>query len=130
MVGGGLIRDSMGRWVVGFGRNIGCCLVLSAELWAVYDSLGVAWEAGIERSVEESDFREAIDVLKSQTMQGTIDLVDDIQRLLSRQWQVDVQYVVALCQLRDGCHGQGCKRTILLLRLSVCLDNIWHSLWY
>ncbi|KAK5785132.1 hypothetical protein PVK06_039684 [Gossypium arboreum] len=73
----------MGRWVVGFGRNIGCCLVLSAELCAVYDNLGVAWEAGISRLVEESDCWEAIDLLKSQTN--------------------------ALC---DGCHGQGCKRTI------------------
>lgn len=29
---GGLIRDSLGRWVHGFARNLGCCSIVGNNL--------------------------------------------------------------------------------------------------
>lgn len=44
--GGGLIRDETGKWLVGFGLNIGICSVTAAELWALYHGLMIAWMEG------------------------------------------------------------------------------------
>ena len=38
---GGLIRDSNGRWISGFTRNIGVTSSVEAELWALRDGLSL-----------------------------------------------------------------------------------------
>lgn len=40
--GGGLIRDSEGRWIRGFSRSIGHATSVMAELWALRDGLKLA----------------------------------------------------------------------------------------
>lgn len=52
---GGLLRDDNGRWIVGYGRNIGSCSISKAELWGILDGLTVAWYYGYRRVVLESD---------------------------------------------------------------------------
>ncbi|GLU14578.1 hypothetical protein SLE2022_311390 [Rubroshorea leprosula] len=39
---GGLIRDSLGRWVVGFARNVGITSALGTEFCGVWDGLIIA----------------------------------------------------------------------------------------
>lgn len=41
--GGGVLRTEEGKWVSGFTRNIGCCSVEEAELWAICDGLEFTW---------------------------------------------------------------------------------------
>ncbi|KAJ6953188.1 hypothetical protein NC652_005025 [Populus alba x Populus x berolinensis] len=40
---GGVIGDGMGTWLMGFARNNGVCSSVTAELWAVYIGLELAW---------------------------------------------------------------------------------------
>jgi len=40
--GGGLIRDHQGKWIKGFIRRIGLATSITAELWALRDSLMLA----------------------------------------------------------------------------------------
>ncbi|KAK9046621.1 hypothetical protein V6N11_052506 [Hibiscus sabdariffa] len=46
----GVFRDEDGTWLYGFARNIGCCSVLFAELWAIHDCLSKAWVAALGHS--------------------------------------------------------------------------------
>lgn len=41
-----LLRDQNGRWIIGFGMNIGMCSVIMAELWGLYQGLCMAWQQG------------------------------------------------------------------------------------
>ncbi|KAH9770959.1 hypothetical protein KPL71_012540 [Citrus sinensis] len=41
---GGFIRDSNGKWIVGFGMR--SCSVTVAELWGLYQGLSIAWQRG------------------------------------------------------------------------------------
>ena len=46
--GGGVIRDW--RWCSGFMINIGVCVAVDAELWAVIQGLSLAWRLGIKKA--------------------------------------------------------------------------------
>lgn len=46
---GGAIRDGMGTWLMGFARNNGVCSSVTAELWAVYIGLELAWTKSLKR---------------------------------------------------------------------------------
>lgn len=45
---GGLLRNYTGRWVSGFGINVGLCFTTSAELWGFYNDLLLAWNYGVQ----------------------------------------------------------------------------------
>ena len=47
--GGGIIRDSEGRWVKGFARSIGFTTSIIAELWALTDGLLLADQIGVQK---------------------------------------------------------------------------------
>ncbi|KAK8658742.1 hypothetical protein V6N13_036939 [Hibiscus sabdariffa] len=91
---GGLIRDDSGGWLTGFYRSIGRYSVLLAELWAIYDGLNHAWDAGFQRVTVESDNKEAICIINRMSL--TLDcsvLVQSIQALMQRDWLVKVCHV-------------------------------------
>lgn len=44
-----MLRDDSGRWIMGFGLNIGVCSVTAAELWALYYGLELAWAEGLRK---------------------------------------------------------------------------------
>lgn len=45
-----MLRDDSGRWIMGFGLNIGgVCPVTAAELWALYHGLELAWAEGLRK---------------------------------------------------------------------------------
>jgi ribonuclease HI len=60
---GGIIRDAMGRWIVGFALNIGICTSVSAELWAITNGLKSAWSKGFQKIILESDSSLAVDLI-------------------------------------------------------------------
>ncbi|XP_039068762.1 uncharacterized protein LOC120215031 [Hibiscus syriacus] len=73
--GGGLIRDSEGRWITGFVRNI------------------VRWESGA-RSIEiEVHSSEAVRILNCSPKDHGPSIVRRIRHLLKRQWRVRIYYI-------------------------------------
>ncbi|KAL4377614.1 hypothetical protein GQ457_02G023990 [Hibiscus cannabinus] len=95
---GGVVRDDMGDWVLGFHRYIGRCSVLMAELWAMYDGLRHAWEAGFRNIEFESDNKEVVHICNgtSSTFKDSI-LVVHIVELLQRDWRIHVKHVSRSC---------------------------------
>ncbi|GMI86798.1 hypothetical protein HRI_002349100 [Hibiscus trionum] len=91
---GGVVRDSLGRWLFGFARRIGVCSVLMAELWAAYEALMHAWRMGFKKVVLESDNLEVTRILSNESMALRGDVVVDlIFGLLCRDWEVRVQHI-------------------------------------
>lgn len=60
---GGLIRNSMGDWIIGFSSNEGLGTVLLAELLAVKNGLTLAWKEGMRSVLCESDSLEVVQTL-------------------------------------------------------------------
>ena len=63
---GGVIRDWMGRWIVGFARNIGYYSAYLAELGGAVEGLVIAWKEGFKKIVLEADSQTLIQNLKNQ----------------------------------------------------------------
>ena len=53
--GGGVIRDSEGRWLRGFARSIGFTTSITAKFWALRDGLLQAVQIGVQNLVIELD---------------------------------------------------------------------------
>lgn len=63
---GGLLRDYTGRWVGGFGMNVGSCFITSAELWGFYNGLLLARNYGVQFFEVEVDSRCVTRLITSQ----------------------------------------------------------------
>ncbi|KAL4285019.1 hypothetical protein GQ457_16G017490 [Hibiscus cannabinus] len=64
---GGLFRDSVGSWILDFGRNIGFMDALNAELCAIHDGLKLAWNNGFLNLQVRSDCFMAISLVDPNT---------------------------------------------------------------
>lgn len=80
-----IVRDEHGKWLRGFGRNIGRCKIERAEFWAIYDGLQYAWSIKWKEVTVEIDcdttIKVIIDDLKRHTNR---DLASRIQELCNR----------------------------------------------
>ena len=63
--GGGLIRNSEGRWIRGFSRSIGYTTSVLAELWALRDGLTLAIQLGIRCLEVELDAKVIVEMLNN-----------------------------------------------------------------
>ena len=61
--GGGVVRDWIGRWIVGFTRKIGITTGLLAELWAIRDGLMLCIERNFSKVEVELDAKAVVDML-------------------------------------------------------------------
>ncbi|GKU88076.1 hypothetical protein SLEP1_g2381 [Rubroshorea leprosula] len=52
---GGVIRDHLGRWIVGFACKIGYASCLRAELWGIREGLLLAYQRNIQNLIVEVD---------------------------------------------------------------------------
>ncbi|KAE8662503.1 hypothetical protein F3Y22_tig00113337pilonHSYRG00175 [Hibiscus syriacus] len=57
---GGVVRDHVGNWIIGFHKAVGITAPLQAELWAILQGLEVAWSHGFELLLIQSDFADAV----------------------------------------------------------------------
>ncbi|KAK7268687.1 hypothetical protein RIF29_21393 [Crotalaria pallida] len=57
---GGLLRDDLGKWLLGFSGHIGISYNLHAEIEAIRNRLEVAWNYGARRVICYSDSLEAL----------------------------------------------------------------------
>ena len=87
---GGLLRDCVGQWVVGFAKSISVSLSIAAELWALREGLGLCLERGISAVEIELDATAAISLVSSNVNSNGVlsGLVDDCRELLLRLPQV------------------------------------------
>ncbi|XVF62794.1 hypothetical protein PTKIN_Ptkin09bG0036900 [Pterospermum kingtungense] len=92
---GGLCRDHNGNWLHGFVYNIGVCSALEAEFWAVIKGLICAWDEGHRKVVLQCDSLSVVNCLKSGVIPrlAVKNLVEAVQNLMRRQWEVDVLHV-------------------------------------
>ncbi|KAK8550128.1 hypothetical protein V6N12_038858 [Hibiscus sabdariffa] len=87
------------RWVSPPRGWIKCrCSVLMAELWAMYDGLRHAWEAGFRNIEIESDNKEVVNICNgtSSALKVSV-LVSHIVELLKREWRINVKHVSRSC---------------------------------
>ncbi|KAF7844979.1 putative ribonuclease H protein At1g65750 family [Senna tora] len=92
---GGIARDSDGRFLIGFMRNLGDGSVLNAELWSIFCALEVAWHSGFKKVLVESDSLIAVRLIND-----SISLVHPCSPILARihywiscDWEVQVVHI-------------------------------------
>nr|POE61431.1 putative ribonuclease h protein [Quercus suber] len=95
---GGLLRDSLGQWVVGFAKSICVSSSIAAKLWALREGLGLCVEKGCHAVEIELDATAAISLISSNVnSNGDLSgLVDDCRVLLLRLPQLSL-----LCDTRS-----------------------------
>ena len=88
--GGGVIRDEIGNWVVGFSRRIGVTLSFEAELWALRDGLTICVDKNFQAIEVEMDAKAIIDILQKANQVNPIisPLPDDCKQLASQIPQI------------------------------------------
>ncbi|KAL4298891.1 hypothetical protein AHAS_Ahas17G0046200 [Arachis hypogaea] len=92
---GGILRNSEGRWIMGFSRNLGVCSAHLAELWGVYTGLEIAWTMGFRRIWLDCDSSAVVNSVKNPSLKrnsGSV-LYYRISELLDRGWQVRIEHV-------------------------------------
>ena len=84
--GGGILRDEMGSWVLGFSRNIGVTSSFEAKLWALRDGLTICVEKSYSTIEVELDAKAIIDILltPSQAISYVSPLLEDCRQLASQ----------------------------------------------
>ena len=132
--GGGLIRDSEGRWINGYSRSIGHTISVVAELWAVRDGLNLAIQLGISCLEVELDAKIIVELLENTNSINIkiSPLLHDCRFLLTRFTQVRVAHVYReVNRCVDLLAKQGCCMredfVIFYTSLSVELDRLMLS---
>ena len=95
VVEGGLIRDNLGNWVVGFTRKSGNVNSFSAEIWALRDGLMLCQQMKIPTIIIELDAKALVDALNSPNYSNSVifPLFDDCKCLISQIPQVRISHI-------------------------------------
>ena len=96
--GGGLIRDSEGRWVRGFSRSVGHATSVIAEFWALRDGLKLAAQLGIGCLEVELDAKIIVEMLNNAESPNNTNLkfsslLSDCRFLIENATQVRVTHI-------------------------------------
>lgn len=96
---GGLVRDSTGKWLVGFMVHRGVCSNMVAEMEAVRFGLNLAWEEGYRNIVCEVDALVALELFATAdvSVHPLGSLIADVRQLRSRGWSCTFSHT-----LREG----------------------------
>ena len=89
--GGGLIRDSCGRWIKGYMRYIGISTSIIAEFWALRDGLKLASQLGITHLAVELDAKVDVDLILSN--RSYTSLLNDCRYLPGQFQQTVIRHV-------------------------------------
>ncbi|OMO83130.1 hypothetical protein COLO4_22677 [Corchorus olitorius] len=84
-----------GRWLTGFGLNIGNCSIDSAELWVIYHGVKYARQLGMDFVEIESDSNNSVLAIKQGvSINHTLaPLVNAIKELLTNDWHWKIEYI-------------------------------------
>ncbi|RYR22588.1 hypothetical protein Ahy_B03g067891 [Arachis hypogaea] len=88
---GGVFRNHLGRFVVGFSCNLGSCSITQAELWGIVKGLHIAVANEFSHVLIESDSAMAINFIREgcSNSHPCKPLLDDISLLSSRIHKVE-----------------------------------------
>ena len=64
---GGLIRDDIGNWVIGFSRRIGIINSFMVEVWALRDGLMLCNQMNLSDIIVELDAKALVDAFKNRS---------------------------------------------------------------
>ena len=78
---------------MGFSKELGIYQPLHAEMWAVLESLLIAWDMGIKNIIVESDAQEVVRLMLEGSDEADSLLMLEIKQLLRRDWRVIVQFI-------------------------------------
>ena len=88
LVGGGIIRDSFGRWVKGYARAIGVTTSVATELWASRDGIRLCISLNRPAVEIELDAKVVADLMRSRNSRANIsnvivaDCKDGLKKIL------------------------------------------------
>ncbi|XP_075652482.1 uncharacterized protein LOC142622815 [Castanea sativa] len=84
--GGGLIRDELGNWVIGFSKRIGSTNSFMAEDWALRDGLLLCNPMNLSDIIVEIDAKALVNAFNNPTYDNSVisPLFDDCRQLASR----------------------------------------------
>ena len=93
--GGGLIRDDMGNWVIGFSRQLGNVNTFAAEIWVLQDGLMLIHQMKLPAIIIELDAKALVDALKNPRYGNSVisPLFDDWKVLISQIPHVRINHV-------------------------------------
>lgn len=90
----GVIRDSNGKWILGFNHYLGNCPPFEAELWEVLDGVLVLLEKGFKRAIIQIANLEVVTVLSEEYLKDiSIMILRRVQRLIRSEGQWQIRYV-------------------------------------
>ncbi|XP_028767839.1 uncharacterized protein LOC114725488 [Neltuma alba] len=110
---GGVVRDHMGNWVVGFSHYLATSSAQEAEEWAIYRGLQLAWDCGFKKIIIESDARNIVDLLKNSTINSRGSLLTmQISSLMRLDWSLELKAIPReQNQLADALAKEGLSRS-------------------
>ncbi|KAL4380729.1 hypothetical protein AHAS_Ahas04G0062600 [Arachis hypogaea] len=93
---GGVFRNHLGRFVVGFSCNLGSCSITQAELWGIVKGLHIAVANEFSHVLIESDSAMAINFIREGCTNShpCKPLLDDISLLSSRIHKVEWKHTL------------------------------------
>ncbi|KAL5818299.1 hypothetical protein ACOSQ4_022141 [Xanthoceras sorbifolium] len=89
---GGIIRDDAKNWVLGFALNRGKGSIMDAELWGIYEGLLLCWKAGFKKIIVESDSKEAVDLINTNSNDNSpfLSIILGCKKLLEGDWSCSI----------------------------------------
>lgn len=95
MSAGGLIRDTSGKWLIGFTLNVGIEKPLLAEIWALYVGLCLAGINGYPNVNAESDSNKVVQLINGGDFSFHLfaNLLHRCRQIINRTWRCTLTYV-------------------------------------
>ncbi|KAK4273392.1 hypothetical protein QN277_021805 [Acacia crassicarpa] len=121
---GGVVRDCLGNWIVGFAKMISDCQANSAEEWAIVEGLQTVWDLGFRKIILESDADYTVNLLLDNDCVSCSNLILRARELLSLNWQVDVRSISRDAnRIADALAKKGISDSVILNECPSSLRN-------
>ncbi|GLT62320.1 hypothetical protein SLA2020_349680 [Shorea laevis] len=129
---GGVFRDELGRWILGFSHHVGHTSSLAAELWAIRDGLSIALSKGFNKIVLETDSKIAMALIDKCNCDyhslGT--LVTDCRILLGHIPDLQIKHIYREANaVADQLAKKGAKSTNHFVMYNSCPTDLGHILY-
>ncbi|KAE8722775.1 hypothetical protein F3Y22_tig00013680pilonHSYRG00102 [Hibiscus syriacus] len=95
---GGLLRNHLGEWIIGFSKAIEICSIPDAELQGIYEGLRIARDKNWKKVIVEMDCMDVLEVLKQKPgIRGISSLSPHVAALVYCSWNVVFRHTSREC---------------------------------